>query len=180
MNVSKVGVTKIIPVNNTIYGAHRDFVINNCVEIRERVLKNGTKILAGYAKNSELATFVQQINKEGVVEKEKFYTLGVYGVKKENKETQLEKITYNKIGDKLKHFQLFRTYEKGILTEKFEALMDIFKGVDRSERVKYNEKTYTKKERINGIEYVKTVYKDGVKTSCTKENDVDPEGVWRY
>ena len=74
MNVSKVGVTKIIPVNNTIYGAHRDFVINNCVEIRERVLKNGTKILAGYAKNSELATFVQQINKKGVIEQEKFYS----------------------------------------------------------------------------------------------------------
>ena len=46
--------------------------------------------------------------------------------------------------------------------------------------VKYNEKTYTKKERINGDEYVKTVYKDGVKTSCTTENDVDPEGIWRY
>ena len=26
----------------------------------------------------------------------------------------------------------------------------------------------------------KTVYKDGVKTSCTTENDVDPEGIWRY
>ena len=180
MNVSKVGVTKIIPVNNTLYGAHRDFVINNCAEIRERVLKNGTKILAGYAKNSELATLVQKINKKGVIEQEKFYSSEFFGKKNERRETQLEKITYNKIGDKLRHFQLFRTYEKGKLTEKFEALMDIFKGIDRSERVKYNEKTYIQKERINADEYVKTVYKDGVKTSCTTENDVDPEGIWRY
>ena len=180
MNVSKVGVTKIIPVNNTIYGAHRDFVINNCAEIRERVLKNGTKIVAGYVKGSNLATLVQKINEKGVIEQEKFYSSELFGKKNERKETQLEKITYNKIGDKLRHFQLFRTYEKGILTEKFEALMDIFKGIDRSERVKYNEKTYIKKERINGDEYVKTVYKDGVKTSCTTEHDVDPEGIWRY
>ena len=180
MNVSKVGVTKIIPVNNTIYGAHRDFVINNCAEIRERVLKNGTKILAGYAKNSELATFVQQINKEGVVEKEKFYTLGVYGVKKENKETQLEKITYNKIGDKLRHFQLFRTYEKGKLTEKFEALMDIFKGVDKSERNFYNENRAVKKERISSIEYNEETYYDNVLIWRTTKTDVDPEGIWKY
>ena len=180
MNVSKVGVTQIRPVKDTLYGAYRDFVLSDCVEVRERVLKNGTRILAGYRKDSEYSNLIQKINSNGIVEQEKFYSSDVYGVKNEKRETQLEKITYNKIGDKLRHFQLFRTYEKGILTEKFEALMDIFKGVDRSERVKYNEKTYIKKERINGDEYVKTVYKDGVKTSCTTENDVDPEGMWKY
>ena len=179
MNVSKVGVTRVIPFANNIFYAN-DFVLTDCSEIRERLLKNGTKIVAGYVEGSNLATLVQKINKKGVIEQEKFYSSEFFGKKNERRETQLEKITYNKIGDKLKHFQLFRTYEKGILTEKFEALMDIFKGVDRSERVKYNEKTYTKKERINCDEYVKTVYKDGVKTSCTKENDVDPEGMWRY
>lgn len=179
MNVSKVGVTRVIPFANNIFYAN-DFVLTDCSEIRERLLKNGTKIVAGYVEGSNLATLVQKINEKGVIEQEKFYSSELFGKKNERKETQLEKITYNKIGDKLRHFQLFRTYEKGILTEKFEALMDIFKGVDRSERVKYNEKTYTKKERINGDEYVKTVYKDGVKTSCTTENDVDPEGIWRY
>ena len=179
MNVSKVGVTRVIPFVNNIFYAN-DFVLTDCSEIRERLLKNGTKIVAGYVEGSNLATLVQKINEKGVIEQEKFYSSELFGKKNERKETQLEKITYNKIGDKLRHFQLFRTYEKGILTEKFEALMDIFKGVDISERVKYNEKTYTKKERINGNEYVKTVYKDGVKTSCTTENDVDPEGIWRY
>ena len=142
MNVSKVGVTQIRPVKDTLYGAYRDFVLSDCVEVRERVLKNGTRILAGYRKDSEYSNLIQKINSNGIVEQEKFYSSDVYGVKNEKRETQLEKITYNKIGDKLRHFQLFKTFEKDNLIEKFEALMDIFKGVDRSERVKYDEKIY--------------------------------------
>ena len=180
MNVSKIGATKITKINNNIYGAYRDFVLTDCVEIRERVLKNGTKILAGYSKDSKLANLVQQINKEGVVEQEKFYSSDTYGVKNKRKETQLEKITYNKIGDKLKHFQLFKTFDNGIIIEKFVAFMDIFKGIDKSERIKYNEKTYIKKDRINTAEFAKTTYKEGVKVSSAIEAGVDSDGLWKY
>lgn len=180
MNVSRIGVTKIIHTNGEMFGVYRDFVLSDCIEIRERILKNGTKILAGYAKDSKLANLVQKINKDGIVEQEKFYSSDIYGANKSCKDTQLEKITYNKIGDKLKHFQLFKTYEKGILKEKFEALMDIFKGVDRSERIKYDNKTYIKKDRINNTQYTKTTYQEGVLKSKTTENNVDAEGLWRY
>ena len=67
MNVSKVGVTQIRPIKDTLYGAHRDFVLGDCVEIRERVLKNGTKILAGYRKNSEYSNLIQKINPNDVI-----------------------------------------------------------------------------------------------------------------
>ena len=180
MNVSKVGVTQIKPIKNTLYGAYRDFVLGDCVEIRERVLKNGTRILAGYRKNSEYSNLIQKINKKGVIEQEKFYSSELFGKKNEKKETQLEKITYNKIGDKLRHFQLFRTYEKGKLTEKFEALMDIFKGVDKSERNFYNENRAVKKERISSIEYNEETYYDNVLIWLTTKTDVDPEGIWKY
>jgi hypothetical protein len=180
MNVSKVGVTQVKPIKNTLYGAYRDFVLGDCVEIRERVLKNGTRILAGYRKNSEYSNLIQKINKKGVIEQEKFYSSELFSKKNEKKETQLEKITYNKIGDKLKHFQLFRTYEKGKLTEKFEALMDIFKGVDKSERTDYVKETKIKKERINDSQYIQETFHQNVLIWRTTENDVDPEGMWRY
>ena len=180
MNASKVGVTQIKPIKNTLYGAYRDFVLGDCVEIRERVLKNGTRILAGYRKNSEYANLTQKINPNGIVEQEKFYSSDVYGVKKEKRDTQLEKITYNKIGDKLRHFQLFKTFERSNLIEKFEALMDIVKGVDKSEKIDYVKETKVKKERISDVQYIKETYhKDGLIWRTT-ENDVDPEGMWKY
>ena len=83
MNVSKVGVTQIRPVKDTLYGAYRDFVLSDCVEVRERVLKNGTRILAGYRKDSEYSNLIQKINSNGIVEQEKFYSSDVYGVKNE-------------------------------------------------------------------------------------------------
>ena len=86
MNVSKIGVTKVIPVKNTLYGAYRDFVLNDCAEIRERVLKNGTKILAGYKADSNLANFVQKINDKGIVEQEKFYSSERYGYNNQKRE----------------------------------------------------------------------------------------------
>lgn len=180
MDISKIGVTRIIPTNGKIYGAYKDFVINDCVEIRERILKNGSRIIAGYADDSNLANFVQKINKKGFVEQEKFYSSEPFGIKEENKETQLEKITYNKIGDKLKHFQLFKTFKKGVLTEKFEAFMDIVKGVDKSERNFYNEKRTIKKERINNTEYNEEIYRDNILTSRITKTDVDSEGLWKY
>ena len=180
MNVPKVNVTKIIPCENSLYGAYRDFVLNDCVEIRERVLKDGSKIRAGYAKNSKLSNFIQKISKDDIVEQEKFYFTDTYGVKKEKRDTQLEKITYNKIGDKLQHWQLFKTYENNVLIEKFEAFMDIIKGIDKSERNKYLKETKVIKDRINNTQYVKETYYQDTLIWRTTENDVDPEGLWKY
>ena len=66
MNILKVGVTKVTPIETSfIYGAYGNFALVNCTEVRERLLKNGSKIIAGYTKSSNLANFTQKINKEG-------------------------------------------------------------------------------------------------------------------
>ena len=185
MNITKIGLTKIIHPDELCYRSRQSFETFNCTEIRERLLKNGSRVLAGYTKDSNLASYIQKISKDGYVESEKIFSKSNFGPKNEKTEIEICKTTFNKIGDKLKEHFLVRTYENKKLVEKLENFFDIFKGIDKSEKTHYTGKSSRVlskllKERISEVEYTETMYKGNKLVYKDTKNDVDIEGMWKF
>ena len=185
MNINKVGLTRIIHPDELNYSTRQAFEMFNCTEIRERVLKNGSTILAGYKKDSGLAEYIQKISKDGHLETEKIFSKCNFGPKNEKTEIEICKTTFNKIGDKLKEHFLVRTYENKKLVEKLETFFDIFKGIDKSERSYYTGKTNHAtskliKERISEVEYTESMYKRNKLVYKDTKNDVEKDGSWKF
>ena len=185
MLINKIGITKIINPEELSYRTRQAFDMLNCTEIRERTLKNGSKVLVGYQKNSPLACYIQKITKEGYLKTEKFFSKSNYGLKNENTEIEICKTTFNKIGDKLKEHFIVRTYENKKLTERLETFLDLFKGIDKSEKTQYTGKTNRIKsklikERISDVEYVETLYQKDKLVYKETKNNVDLDGNWKF
>ena len=185
MSIARIGITKIIHPDELNYKTRQAFEMFNCIEIRKRALKNGSTILAGYTKNSNLAGYIQKISKDGYVETEKIFSKSNFGPKNEKTEIEICKTTFNKIEDKLKEHFLVRTYDNKKLVEKLETFFDIFKGIDKSEKSYYTGKTNRAtskliKERISEVEYTESMYKRNKLIYKETKNDVDRDGSWKF
>ena len=189
MNIHPIGITRIIPKKEFESLPYKELAEKGCTEIRERFLKDGSRLLIGHNGSQKIATYTQKNSPLGHLERVAFYNVDIYGPKKNLKEVSSDKVWYNKIGDVLKSKYFVKNYENNKLIKDQKIRFDIIEGLDESKTKytinntenKYKNIGLIHKHRISETEYVEETYSkngDFLSRETHIINDID--GMWKY
>lgn len=189
MNINPIGITRIIPKEEFMSLPYKELAEMGCTQIRERFLKNGSRLLMGHNDSQKVASFTQKYSPLGHLERVAFYNIDTYGPKKNYKEVSSDKAWYNKIGDVLKSKYFVKNYENNKLVKEQRIRFDIVEGLDESKtrytinntENKYKNIGLVHKHRISEAEYVEETYsKNGDFLHRDIHTINDKDGMWKY
>ena len=73
MSISPIGVSRIVPKSEAMFGIYREITDLGCSQVRERVLKDGSRVLLGYNEGSKFANVAQKYTPQGWMQRQNFF-----------------------------------------------------------------------------------------------------------